>query len=211
VGRWLASTKNITGSVLAALALAAQAVFGLGVFWPLVVVASYAVGALLAPRERIDLRLGVGDTASAAKLAEQAAVLRRSLTGQARRLDDDANTEVLRILGTLDDIVARWDDLASAPDQSHVVQKILLDYLPTSIQNYLNLPRTFALNARVAGKKSAHDELMEQLDILDTETNKIRDAVYAKQVQTLTDQTTFLKDKFTPSSLDLSQPDPPAS
>jgi hypothetical protein len=114
---------------------------------------------------------------------------------------------VLRILGTLDDIVARWNDLQSAPDQTHVVQKIILDYLPTSLQNYLNLPRTFALTSRVAGKKSAHDELMEQLGILDKETDKIRDALYAQQVQTLTDQTTFLKDKFTPSSLDLSQPD----
>ncbi|MCU1415275.1 MAG: hypothetical protein JWN80_2615 [Microbacteriaceae bacterium] len=210
-GRWLASSKNITGSVLAALALIAQAVVGLGAFWPLVVVASYAVGALLAPRERVDLRLGVGDTASAADLQDQLGILRRSLTGQASRLDDDANTVVLRILGTLDDIVSRWNDLQSAPDQTHVVQKIILDYLPTSLQNYLNLPRTFALNSRVAGKKSAHDELMEQLAILDKETDKIRDALYAQQVQTLTDQTTFLKDKFTPSSLDLSQPDPPAT
>jgi hypothetical protein len=202
-GRWLSSTKNILGSGLAAGAVVAQLAVGLGPLWPLIVVASYAVGALVAPRERVDLRLGVGESASAEDLASQLRLLRKSLGAEARRLDDDANVIVLRILGTLDDVVERWDDLASAPDQSHVIERMVLDYLPTSIQNYLNLPRAFALTSRVAGKKTAHEELLQQLEILDRASDEIRTAVYARQVQTLTDQTTFLKDKFTPSSLDL--------
>lgn len=209
IGRWFTSYKNITGTVLAGLAVVAELLFGLGPLWPLIIVASYAVGALLAPRERVDLRLGLGDSPSADDLNAQLGVLRRSLTGSAGRLDDDANAIMQRILGTLGDIVAHWDDLATAPDQAHVVVKMITDYLPTSVENYLNLPRTFALSSRVAGKKSAHDELIEQLNILDKASDKIRDAVYAKQVQTLTDQTTFLKDKFTPSSLDLNSPQPP--
>ncbi len=212
VGRWLASTKNLVGAGLGVAALALEFTVGLGPFWPIVVVASYGVGALLAPRERVDLRLGLGDDATAPQLQEQLKLLQRSLNGEAGRLDADAEASVTKTLGTLGDIVARWDDLAAAPEQRHTVQSMITDYLPTSLQTYLNLPRTFALSTRVAGKKTAHDELMDQLGILDTESAKIRDAVYSREVDSLADQSRFLRQKFATSSLDLgddSAPGPP--
>jgi hypothetical protein len=211
VGRWLASPKNLLGSGLAVVAIILELVVGLGPLWPAIVVAAYAVGALVAPRERISLRLGVGEGATAQQLEAQIQLLRRSLKGEASRLDDDAEAEVAKVLGTLDEIVARWDDLAVAPEQKHTVQAMITDYLPTSLQTYLNLPRTFALQSRVAGKKTAHDELMDQLGILDTESAKIRDAVYAKEVDSLADQSRFLRQKFATSSLDLDTPAPPVA
>ncbi len=202
-GRWLGSSKNILGSVFGAAAVAGQLVFGLGTLWPLIVIASYVAGALIAPRDQVDLRLGIGNGATAEQLLTQLKVLRRSMGAEASRLPDDANAVFGRILGNLDEIVARWDDLAIAPDQSHVVVQMITDYLPTSIQTYLNLPRTFALSNRVAGRKTAHEELLEQLEILEKESGRIRDAVYTKEVDALSDQSRFLRDKFTRSSLDL--------
>ena len=203
VGRWLGSGKNILGSVLAAGAVGAQIVFGLGPLWPLIVGASYAVGALVAPRDRVDLRLGIGAGASAEQLTEQLKVLRRSLKGDARRLTDDANAILVRILDALEEIVARWGELGSAPDQRHVVERMILDYLPTSVQTFLNLPRTFALQNRVEGKRTAHDELIEQLTILEKESDRIRTAVYSREVEKLGDQSRFLREKFGKSELDL--------
>ncbi len=202
-GRWLGSSKNILGSVFAVGAIGAQLVFGLGVLWPAIVGASYLVGALVAPRDKVDLRIGLGAGASADDLKEQLKVLRRAMKGQARRLEDDANTILTRILDALDEIVARWNDLASAPDQRHVVERMVIDYLPTSIQTYVNLPRTFALQSRVQGKKTAHDELIEQLGILDTESDRIRTAVYTRDVDALSDQSRFLREKFGTSELEL--------
>ncbi len=210
VGRWLSSTKNLVGAGLGIIALLLEFTVGLGPFWPVIVVASYGVGALLAPRERVDLRLGIGDDASAAQLRAQLALLHRSLNGEAGRLDADAEAVATKILGTLDDIVARWDDLAAAPEHRHTVQAMITDYLPTSLQTYLNLPRTFALSTRVAGKKTAHDELRDQLGILDGESAKIRDAVYSKEVDSLADQSRFLRQKFRTSSLDLGGDGTPA-
>lgn len=202
-GRWLGSTKNIAGGVLAVVAIGAQLVFGLGPLWPLIVAASYGVGALVAPRERIDLRLGLGAGASADDLSEQLKLLRRSMKGEARRLTDDANAILTRILDALDEIVARWDELSAAPDQRHVVERMILDYLPTSVQTFLNLPRTFALATRVEGKKSAHDELIEQLTILEKESDRIRTAVYSREVDALSDQSRFLREKFGRSELEI--------
>lgn len=202
-GRWLGSSKNILGSVLAVGAIAAQVVLGLGPLWPLVVVASYGVGALVAPRERVDLRLGLGAGASAEDLQTQLKVFRRAMKGEASRLTDDANAILTKILDALDEIVARWDDLAAAPDQRHVVEQMIIDYLPTSIQKFLNLPRTFALTSRVEGQKSAHDELIEQLTILENESDRIRTALYARDLDALGDQGRFLREKFGKSDLQL--------
>lgn len=165
-GRWVGSSKNILGSVLGAAAIGAQLLFGLGALWPLVVIASYGVGALVAPRDRVDAIL-------------------------------------THILTSLDEIVARWSDLAAAPDQAHVVEQMIIDYLPTSIQKYLNLPRTFALQSRVEGKKSAHDELIDQLTILQTESDRIRTALYSRDLEALGDQGRFLREKFGRSDLQL--------
>jgi hypothetical protein len=203
LGRWLSSTKNIVGCVLGAAAVAAQVLIGLGPLWPLVVIAAYAIGALVAPRDRIELVLGLDENADADQLTDQLKVLRRSLSGEASRLDSDAEAEVGKILDSLDQIVARWPDLAGAPDQQHTVEQMIGDYLPTSLQGYLNLPRTYALSARVAGRKTAHDELMDQLKILDSESSRIRDAVYAREVDALSDQSRFLRQKFAKSPLDL--------
>jgi len=202
-GRWLGSSKNILGSALGALALGAQFFFGLGVLWPLIVVASYGVGALIAPRDQVDLRLGLRAGASAEQLTDQLKVFRRAMKGEASKLDADANAILSHILDTLDEIVARWGDLAAAPDQAHVVEQMITDYLPTSIQKYLNLPRTFALQSRVEGKKSAHDELIDQLTILQTEGDRIRTALYSRDLEALGDQGRFLREKFSRSDLQL--------
>jgi hypothetical protein len=202
VGRWVGATKNLTGLGLAVLALGAHLAFGLGPLWPLVVVAAYGVGALVAPRDRVDLRLGLGAAASAAQLRDQLGVLRRSLRGPAGRLDADLRTSLDGVLGNLDEIVAHWDELAGAPDQQHTVAQMIADYLPTSVQAYLNLPRAVTAT-RVAGRRSAHDELADQLGILSAESGRIRDAVYARTVEALTDQGRFLRDKFHRSELDL--------
>jgi hypothetical protein len=203
LGRWLESGKNIAGSVLGAAALVVQFFLGLGPFWPLVVVAAYAVGALLWPRDRVSLSLTLGENASEADLAAQLKVLRKTTSTQATRLGADVVKPVTALLDVLDEIVGKWDDLLVAPDQSHVVQQMIVDYLPTSLQGYLNIPATYALTARVEGKRSAHDELLDQLQILQTEAEKIRSAVYSKDLDALGDQSRFLRDKFGKSSLDL--------
>ena len=196
IGRWLASTKNIVGGAIGVLAVVAHVVFGLGPLWPLVVVAAYGIGALVAPRDRLQLRLGLGAGASAEDLADQLKQLGRA----SRRLDPDAQAVLGRVLQALDDIVSRWDDLAGAPDQAHTVEAIIVDYLPTSLQRYLDLPR--AVRTR-GGATGPHGELMDQLGILEGETVRIREAVYSRGIQALGDQGRFLREKFARSDLEL--------
>jgi hypothetical protein len=202
-GRWLESGKNIVGSVLAVIAIILEVTVGLGAFWPVIVIAAYGVGALLWPRDRLNLTLALGESASQDDLKAQLGALRKTMNAQSGRLGADVAKPLGDLLDVLDEIVSKWDDLLVAPDQSHVVQQMIVDYLPTSLQTYLNIPATYALTARVAGKKSAHDELLDQLTLLMTEATKIRAAVYSKDLDALGDQSRFLQDKFGKSSLDL--------
>jgi len=202
-GRWLESGKNIVGCILAVVVVVLQVTVGLGAFWPLIMIAAYAVGALVWPRDRLNLTLAVGQTASADDLKAQLANLRRTVGTSGSRLGADVVKSVSALLDILDEVVSKWDDLLVAPEQGHVVQQMIVDYLPTSLQTYLNIPATFAMTARVAGKKSAHDELLDQLSLLTTEADKIRSAVYSKDLEALGDQSRFLQQKFGKSSLDL--------
>jgi hypothetical protein len=202
-GRWLESGKNIVGCLLAVIAIVLEVTVGLGAFWPVIVVAAYVVGALVWPRDRLNLTLALGESASADDLHAQMLALRKTMTTQSGRLGPDVVTPLGALLDILDEIVTKWDDLLVAPEQSHVVQQMIVDYVPTSLQTYLNIPATYALTARVAGKKSAHDELLDQLSLLTTEAEKIRAAVYTKDLDALGDQSRFLQDKFGTSSLDL--------
>ena len=54
-----------------------------------------------------------------------------------------------------------------------------------------------------AERPAGGNELIEQLGILDTESDRIRTAVYARDVDALSDQSRFLREKFGKSELEL--------
>lgn len=197
--RYLGSTRNIVGCVLALLGVAAHLLGLAGAFWPVVVAALYGAGALLAPPERARLTI--------ARTATDPAALRDDLDALLRRIDGrfpadvhaavDALAEVVR--GVLD----RAEQLSGSPDQAHVVSQTIRRYLPASLEAYANLPRGYALTRRPGRERSAHEELLAQLALLDARLREVADAIHRGDEQALRDQGRFLRDKFGPSDLDL--------
>ena len=201
-GRWIASTKNLLGSACGALALGVQLITGFGPLWLPIVIAAYCAGALIAPRDPVELHLVFGGGTSASQMHEQLALIRTSAARNAKQLGSDADTAIGELIDGLAEVVGRWDELDALPEQAQVVQAIITDYLPTSVQSYLNLPRTFAITP-AAGKRSAHDELLEQIGLLRAETDRVRAALYTRDADALGDQGRFLRDKFGRSELEL--------
>ena len=200
---WVGTTKNLTGLGLAGAGVLCEILFSLGPFWPAVIVGLYAAGALLAPPEKVDFTGALGTGTDLRKLKEDLASLDRGLLQNRTRLGQDACTKVDTLIGLLGDILDRGDALRGSSQQLNVVESTIRDYLPTSLETYLNLPRTYAMSSRQAGKKSAHEELLGQLDILAREAGKILDAVVENDSSSLANQGRFLEDKFRTSSLDL--------
>jgi hypothetical protein len=197
---WVGTTKNLTGLGLAGAGqVLAELLLGLSPFWP----GLYAAGALLAPPEKVHFAGALGSGTDLGHLKEDLAALDRRLLPNRARLGQDACTKVDTITGLLSDILDRGDALAGSSQHLSVLESTILDYLPTSLETYLNLPLTYAMSSRAAGKKSAHEELLGQLDILTREAGKILDAVVENDSSALANQGRFLEDRFRTSSLDI--------
>ncbi|NRQ35305.1 hypothetical protein HII36_26270 [Nonomuraea sp. NN258] len=197
--RYLGSTRNIAGSALALLGVAGHFLGLTGAFWPVVVAGLYGVGALLAPSDRVRLTISHAEVETRALRADLAGLLGR-IDG---RFPDDVLAGVRALAEVLEGILARAEQLTSSPDQLHVVSQTIRGYLPASLEAYANLPRRYALTRRAGLRRSAHEELLAQLALLDGELRKVADAVHRGDEQALRDQGRFLRDRFGGSALDL--------
>ncbi|MEZ0076004.1 hypothetical protein [Planotetraspora sp. GP83] len=197
---YLGSTRNIVGSALALLGLVLHFLGLAGSFWPIVVIGLYGVGALLTPPDRVRLTISHAEVETRQLRADLDALVSKV---SATRFPDDVVAKVGGLAAILRDILARAEALTSSPDQLHVVSQAIRDYLPTSLEAYANLPRSYALTRRGERERSAHEELMAQLDLLETGLTKVADAVYQGDEQALRDQGRFLRDRFGGSELDI--------
>ncbi|MGJ6965483.1 hypothetical protein ACSDR0_26605 [Streptosporangium sp. G11] len=202
-GRILAyagSTRNIAGCALALVGVVLVFLGVAGTFWPVVVAGLYGVGALLAPADRVRLTISHAEVESQ-RLRADLDTLLAEVGGN--RFPADVVTRVGALAEVVRDILRRADTLTSSPDHLHIVSQTIRDYLPSSLETYANLPRSYALTRRGERERSAHEELLAQLDLLDTQLRKVADSVYRGDEQALRDQGRFLRDRFGGSGLDL--------
>lgn len=204
VGRYLTSKKNIAGSVGA---LAGLGLFFAGIvappLWPVVVGGLYGIGALLAPKERpVDLRADM-DTKDLGKSLD--ALLRR-IHG---RVPQPLEAKVRGIAATIQGILPRSGELAGS-QELFILQRTVTDYLPTSLEAYMTLPRTYAALKPLRGTKTAQQVLADQLNLLQEQMNEVADAVAQNDADRLLAQGRFLEEKFGRSDLSIDQGQSPA-
>jgi hypothetical protein len=200
----LRSTKNIVGSSLAvvgpALALAGIIAPPLGLALAPVL---YAMGALAAPEtKKPELTTGV----DADDIAKSLGDLRRRVRG---RVPSDVEQRVERIAATITDIIPRADELSHGSEARYVLVKTATDYLPSTVQAYLDLPRAYADNKVVTDGKTAHRLVCDQLDVLVEQMDEVSDAVNRADTDKLVANGRFLAEKFATGPLDLSNPSSP--
>jgi hypothetical protein len=190
--RYLGSTKNLVGSVCG---LVGVALYLFGVTGPLglpVVAALYAVGALLAPPERVRLTPAT-PSAEISQLRTDLATLIETVAAHRARMPDTAVDRVERIGETLTAIMAR-DSLNADPETLHAIIRLARVDLPLSVQTYLNLP--WRLAARIDGREhNAAAELVAQLELLEKDADQIASRFYAGDIQQQTDHTRYIRSR----------------
>jgi hypothetical protein len=198
LARWAYSTKNMTGVGLAVVG----PVLGLaGVINPLLGLALapalYAAGALAAPgRKRVDLAEGVDPDDCRRSLAE----VQRRIKG---KVPPEVAQRVQRIAATINDTLPKADALGDGSNQLFGLAKTATDYLPTALQAYLDLPRSYADRKVVSEGKTSLGLLIEQLDLLADQMDQIADAVHRADTDKLVAHGRFLAEKFGKDGLDL--------
>jgi hypothetical protein len=197
---YIYSSRNIAGSLLGLLGLAAF-FSGLIVQWWLpICIGLYAAGALLVPAQT-DMDVDVYREYDAQRLVEGVEQLVKQVRKQ---LPADALAVLEDIPQVLESLLPRLtganDTPKLPPDQIQTVIGAITRDLPQTVAGYLRLPTAFASFHALEGGKTAKVLLIEQLQLLKTQLDKIAEAAFKDDAQALLTNGQYLKEKFHPRS-----------
>lgn len=197
---FLYSKRNIVGSLLALGGLALYFV-GLipGLLWIPIVIALYLAGVLLVPAER-----GLGMKLDAQReTVNLRDTLDRLLIGIRGRVADDIYEKVANIRRSIL-ATAQWETAGDATDPNvFLIHQTALDYLPGALAAYLKVPRAYAETRPVQGTQTAHDVLLEQLQLMDAKMTEIANDLSRHDTDMLLSHGRFLAERFGSNSLDV--------
>jgi hypothetical protein len=198
--RYLYGRKNIVGS---ALALVGLVLFFTGIpgsaLWPVDVLGLYLVGVLITPGNR-KIDLSTGFDPNDVKLALDNQV--RLITG---KVPPEVMAKVLKIRQIIFGILPRAGNLPPGSPELFVVERTASDYLPTSLEAYLRLPRAYATLHAVHGK-TPKEILLDQLTLLETKMTEVADDLHRNDSDRLLANGRFLQERFGRSPLSLKPP-----
>ena len=198
---FLYSRRNIVGCLLAIGGLALHFA-GLIVdpLWLPIVIGLYVIGVLLVPAETtLSLRL------DASQGSDQIKAGLDLLLGQIR---GKVAADIYERVSTIRDsilltIPADGSGMDAADPSVHLIRQTALDYLPAALQSYLALPPSYADRPIVAGGRTPHAVLLEQLDLMDRKMREVADDIVRNDSEKLLAHGRFLAERFGTSSLDL--------
>lgn len=219
LARFLYSWRNIAGCLLALVGLALH-FSGLiaGLEWLPITIGLYLIGVLLVPGEKT---VGL-DIDQAASLADVKRALDQLLASINGRVPPDIYAKVASIQASILVTLGNGNSnggngnggnpasssMVTDPNV-YLIRQTALSYLPEALNGYLALPGMYR-DRSLAGRKSAHDTLLDQLNLMDQKMHEVADAIVAHDTDRLEAHGRFLAEKFGGSSLDI-KPGPTAS
>jgi hypothetical protein len=198
--KYLYSTKNIVGSVLALIGLVLFFTGVVGGLWPVIVIGLYLIGALVTPgTATIDLRSGFDPDD-----------VRKAMDHEVHAVSGRVPPEVLAKVQSIQQIILgilpRSGALPPGSPELFVVERTATEYLPTALESYLNLPRAYATLHPVQNGKTAKQVLMDQLTLLESKMSEVADDVHRNDTDRLLANGRFLEERFGGSALSLDSP-----
>jgi len=198
--KYLYSTKNIVGSLLAVVGLVLFFTGVVGALWPVIVIGLYLIGALVTPgTATVDLRSGFDPD-------DVRHALDHEVHAVSGRVPADVLVKVQNIQQIILGILPRSGALPPGSPELFVVERTATDYLPTSLESYLNLPRAYATLHPLQDGKTAKQALMDQLSLLESKMTEVADDVHRNDTDRLLANGRFLEERFGRSALSLHSP-----
>jgi hypothetical protein len=189
---YLYGLPNIVGSLLGLLGLLLYFAGIIQQYWLLIVVGLYLIGVLATPKSKA-VHLSLENQLSQDEIRQGLDALLRKIQG---RLPKEAYERVESIRGSILEILPRIEDWNSADYQIYTIRQTALQYLPETLENYLNLPKAYASLHPVKEGKTAKILLVEQLTLLDETLKEITTDFYRNDTQRLLTNGRFLQEKF---------------
>ncbi len=194
LARWFYGAPNLVGAVLA-IGVVGLFLGGLiaGPLVPALAAGAYLVGAIGTPRPRGLRGHGYQGGLDGIAVRDELAGLERQAT---RRLPERLAVKVQSIATTIREMLPLLETTSVPRDQLFAIDRTVSDYLPTALDNFLRLPRTYATTHVVVDGKTPADLLGEQLDLIDEKMREISAALAKDDVGKLLAQGRFLEDRF---------------
>ncbi|MGD9888952.1 MAG: hypothetical protein AB7S56_06785 [Halothiobacillaceae bacterium] len=187
---WLYSNGNLLGSALALAGLGLYFAGLLGDIWWLVVPGLYVAGYLIAPRppRRQD------------SLSQAQADLHEALDELQRRAHGGLTAERLetfdRLIASLRETLPLLEKQSMGDRTAYTLRQTILDYLPTTLDNYLRLPRIYRQMHKLSDGRTPRQVFVTQLDLLNNEVQSSLIALADNDTQQLLANERFLADRF---------------
>ena len=204
VSRYLTSNQNLAGSVGAVIGLILFFTGVVGGLWPIVVLGLYGAGALAVPPSR-RAQLGAGPRRLGPdELRDAMDDLEARVSGQVPR---EVLAAVERIDGAVREVLDRRGTLPSTSADAFAIERAVVDYLPTALDAYLRLPRSYADTTPIDGRRTARRVLLDQLALLEARLAEVIADLSRGDTEKLLAHERFLRERFSapPSELSLPQ------
>jgi hypothetical protein len=133
--------------------------------------------------------------------------LERVVRQARRRVPREIFQKVESIQASILSILPQLVALGDGDRNLYTIRQTALEYLPEALQNYLNLPPSFAALYPLRDGKTARQLLGEQLDLLDREMKAIVSDFAVNDMQKLLAHGRFLEQKFRQEELFSRQPE----
>ena len=132
--------------------------------------------------------------------------LRALLAETRNKLPQDLWEKVHEVVSAVADVMPAYRAAGGLDAHDRfVVERTVVDYLPSAVQSYMKLPAVYRSSPLPeTGGKTAGQLLSEQLDLLVQRMHQVADTAYRKDLEALLVHGRFLRSKFGPSGLDLS-------
>jgi len=129
--------------------------------------------------------------------------LRRLLVTINGRVADDVFQKVGSICYAIDQTLPSRDRGLDPTDPNvNLMRQTAVSYLPDALSAYLAIPRVYAEQRPVQGNKTAHDLLMDQLNVMDEKIHDVADAIARNDTERLIANVRFLQERYATSALD---------
>lgn len=185
---YLYSRKNLTGTSLALVGLVLYFI-GVQSLWYVIIPGLYLIGVMVTPQDRYgSQRKQVSDQ-------EIRNHLDQVIQSYRKKLPREAIEKVEHIETLIDELLPRLKPLGGSKE-AYAVRQTALDYLPTTLQNYVNLPSAFASLHPIKDGKTAKVILLEQLELLEKGMQDMTASVLAGDAQKMLANGRFLEDSF---------------
>ena len=187
---WLYSNGNLLGSALALAGLGLYFAGLLGDIWWLIVPGLYVAGYLIAPRppRRND------------SLSQAQADLHEALDELQRRAHGGLTAERLetfdRLIASLRETLPLLEKQAAGDRTAYTLRQTILDYLPSTLDNYLRLPRIYRQMHKLGDGRTPRQVFVTQLNLLNDEVQSSLIALADNDTQQLLANERFLADRF---------------